>query len=102
MNELQRWKDAVAAEVASGKLKSGSIPGYTPPNPLAVIWVDDSRIGAGPGRSPIKSFQATLQSRVASLANNNFFRTNADASLVSDLLGGLQPALLVLGHSGIA
>ncbi len=86
MSELQRWKDAVAVSMANGTLKSGQIPGYTAPSPLAFIQVSNERIGAGPGFSPIKSFQATLQSRIAMLANNNFFRSNADDSLVRDLL----------------
>ena len=100
MSELQRWKDVVATEVATGKIKPGQIPGYTAPVPVPVIWIDDSRIGAGPGKSPIKSFQGTLQARVAMLANNNFFRTNADASLVSDLLGqSADDAVAYLGDA---
>ncbi len=102
MTELQRWKDIVAGKVGDGSLKRGQIPGYTPPSPMAVIYIPDSRV-EGPsatGFSPIKSFQATLQSRVAALANNNFFRTNADSSLVQDLLGqSADDAVAYLGDA---
>jgi hypothetical protein len=77
MNELQRWQGVVADLISDRKLKSGEIPGYTPVNPLPVIWIPDSRIGAGPGSSPIKSFQGTLMDRVRALANNTFFRGTA-------------------------
>ncbi len=102
MTELQRWKEIVAGKVGDGSLKHGQIPGYVPPSPMAVIYIPDSRV-EGPsatGFSPIKSFQATLQFRVAALANNNFFRSNADSSLVSDLLGqSANDAVAYLGDA---